>query len=172
MTVTDLFRVRTYAEEIYTQIAVGQEPGAAPLAVLPGMVFTAALAAAGLALCHRVVPGDRPLSLEHRRAFRTGRLRLPLLLLTAAVLLLLVGVPLGSLFYKAGWAVTQTELGLLRRWSPSKCVAMIAAAPWRYRREFGWSLGIGTLAAAGATLAAIPLAWFARRGGWRLLPGS
>ena len=32
------------------------------------------------------------------------------------------------------------------------------------------SLAIGGLAAAGATLTAIPLAWLARRGGWRSLP--
>ena len=47
---------------------------------------------------------------------------------------------------------------------------MIAAAPRRHSREFGWSLLICPLAAAAAVLAAIPLAWFARRGGWRSLP--
>ena len=47
---------------------------------------------------------------------------------------------------------------------------MIAAAPWRHSREFGWSLLICPLAAAAAVLAAIPLAWLARRGGVKSLP--
>ena len=47
---------------------------------------------------------------------------------------------------------------------------MIAAAPWRHWREFRWSLLICPLAAAAAVFVAIPLAWFARRGGWRSLP--
>ena len=47
---------------------------------------------------------------------------------------------------------------------------MIADAPWRYRREFGWSLLLCTLASVAAVLAAIPLAWLARRGGAKSLP--
>ena len=47
---------------------------------------------------------------------------------------------------------------------------MIVHAPWLLRREFGWSLLIGSLAATADVLAAIPLAWLARRGGWRTAP--
>ena len=62
MTVTDLFAVRTYAEEVYTLLAVGQEPGMAPLRVLPGVAMTAVLVVAGMVLCRGLMPGDRPLS--------------------------------------------------------------------------------------------------------------
>jgi iron(III) transport system permease protein len=171
MTVTDLFAVRTYAEEVYTQIAIGQEPGAAPLAVMPGVAITAVLVIAGLALCRGLAPHDQPLSLRQQRwVFRLGRWRLWWTVFVAVLLILLVGVPLGNLLYKAGVVVTQADGQRFREFSPGKCLTMIADAPWRYRREFGWSLLLGTLASAAAVLAAIPLAWLARRGGVKSLP--
>ncbi len=66
MTVTDLFAVRTYAEEVYTLLAVGQEPGVAPLRALPGMAMTALLVVAGMVLCRGLMPGDHPLVLGPR----------------------------------------------------------------------------------------------------------
>ena len=40
MTITDLFQIRTYAEELYTQTAIGGDIGSAPLRVWPGMALT------------------------------------------------------------------------------------------------------------------------------------
>ncbi len=171
MTVTDLFGVRTYAEEVYTLIAIGQEPGIAPPGALPGVAMTALLVVAGMALCRGLAPGDRPLLLGPRRwGYRLGRWRLPAGVLAAGLLLLLVGVPLGNLIYKAGVIVSQTATGRVREFSPGQCLAMIVSAPWRCRRELGWSLLICPLAAVAAVLVATPLAWFARRGGLRSLP--
>lgn len=164
MTVTDLFSVRTYAEELYTQYAVGNEPGHAPLAVLPGVILTAVLVAAGLALCVALVSRDRPLSLRPRRVFPLGRWRAPVGALVAAGLLLLVGIPLGSLCYKAGVVVSLTDEGWQRGWSLWKCLGIAAASPLRYRREFAWSLGIGALAASAAVVAGAGLAWLALAG--------
>ena len=169
MTVTDLFAIRTYAEEVYTRAAVGQEPGQAPLAALPGIVVMALLVTAGLVVCAGLVPRDRPASLRKPWVFSLGRLRWPMMLLAAAAIVILLAVPLGSLLYKAGVMVTQTEAGRLRHWSAWKCLSIIYHAPWRYRREFGWSLLIGTAAATAAVAMAIPLAWLARRGGPRSL---
>ncbi len=170
MTVTDLFRIRTYAEEVYTQMA-GSAAEETPLGLLPGMALTAVLVAAGMAVCRGVAPGRRPLSLRSPRwVFRLGRWRLPASMATAALFALLVGLPLGSLVYKAGVIVSQTDTGLVRGFSATKCIEMIATAPARHSREFGWSLLICPLSAAAAVLAAIPLAWLARRGGWRALP--
>ena len=120
MTVTDLFAVRTYAEEVYTLMAVGQEPGVAPLRLLPGVAMTAVLVVAGMVLCRGLAPGDRPLGLTRAGwVFRLGRWRLPAGVLAAGLLLLLVGVPLGNLVYKAGVIVSQTETGLVREFSPA-----------------------------------------------------
>ena len=171
MTVTDLFAVRTYAEEVYTQLAIGQEPSVAPLAVLPGVAITAIFVIAGLALCRGLAPRDRALSLEHRPwTFRLGRWRIAWLVAAVMLLVLLVGVPLGNLLYKAGVVVTQTDGQRLRAFSPGKCVEMIAAGPWHCRREFGWSLLLCASAAVAAVAIAIPLAWLARRGGIKAAP--
>ncbi len=140
MTVTDLFAVRTYAEEIYTRQATGLEPGDAPLAALPGMVVIALAVAAALLLCVKLAPHDRPPSVQRPWIFSLGRLRTPALLFAAVMALLLVAVPLGNLLYKAGVLVTQTDFGRLRSWSPAKCLTVIWESPWRNRREFGWSL--------------------------------
>jgi iron(III) transport system permease protein len=118
---------------------------------------------------------------------------------------LLVGVPLGNLVYKAGVIVSQVNVQeraanvvgtrrvpsdgsatlreqqddgtrrvpttyRVREFSPGQCVAMIVSAPWRCRRELGWSLLICPLAAGAAVLVAVPLAWLARRGHVRSLP--
>ncbi len=86
-------------------------------------------------------------------------------MLVTVALVMLVGVPLISLCYKAGFAATATGDGWLRTWSATRCLEMVVSSPWRFRREFGWSLGIGALAATGALAAAIALAWPARNGG-------
>ena len=78
-------------------------------------------------------------------------------------MLLLVGVPLGSLVYKAGVVVTQTDAGRIRSFSPVKCLQIICSAPENFRRELGWSMLIGVLSATAAVLTAIPLAWMARK---------
>ncbi len=170
MTVTDLFVVRTYAEELYTRFAEGRQPGEAPLAVLPGATLTACLVLAGLLLCAKLAPRDRPITLRSRWVFPLGRWRVPMAILVAAVLLLLIGVPLSNLCYKAGVLVTQVDAELVRSWSPTKCLAIVAASPWEYRREFGWSLLIGGLAATAAVVVATALAWFARGGRLRAAP--
>ena len=169
MTATDLFGVRNYAEEVYTRLAVGPQPGDLPLGVMPGTVFTVWLVVAGLALLATVVPGERPISVRKRVVFRLGSWRWPIAVLTGIVILLVVGVPLASLCYKAGVLVTQTDLGRVRHWSLAKCVQMAVASPARYGREFGWSLAIGALAATTSTAAGIVLAWIARRGGIRAM---
>ncbi len=73
MTVTNLFLVRTYAEEIYTQIALGGEPGLAPLGVLPGLLGTAWLLLGGLLLAVELARHGHHSSHAHPYVFRLGR---------------------------------------------------------------------------------------------------
>jgi iron(III) transport system permease protein len=75
----------------------------------------------------------------------------------------LAGVPLGNLLYKAGVVVVQAGAERVRTWSAVKCLTTVLMAPVKCQRECFWSLTIGMLAATAATLAAIPLAWAARR---------
>ena len=159
--VTDLFVVRTYAEELYTRAAVGPGLDDAPLGLAPGAVLVAALVAAGLLLGVKLLPGRRPISVRRPCVFRLQAWRRPAVIFVVVLLLLLIGLPLANLCYKSGVLVAQTDAGRLRSWSVWKCLAIVAAGPWRYRREFGWSLGIGALSATAAVFLATALAWTA-----------
>jgi len=166
MAATDLFVVRTYAEEIYTRFAIGPPPGAGPLALVPGVVLTGALVLGGVWLCTRLLPAGRPITLARRRVFELGTWRWPLAGLVAALLLLLVAVPVGNLAYKAGIIVTQSGAERVRDFSWLKMLAMVGTAPWRYRRELGSSLSIAALSATAAVALATLLGWFSQRGAW------
>lgn len=161
ITATDLFQVRTYAEEVYTALTIGSlEESAASL--WPGLALLACLALAGLALAARLGRAERPLTLRSCRVFPLGRARWPWTLAVALLLLVWAGLPLGNLAYQAGMEVIATPAGRTRSWSLAKAAMTVAQSPWRFRREFGWSLLLGSLAASSATAMAAALAWWGR----------
>lgn len=164
MTVSDLFAVRTYAEEMYTRLALGEELSTAGLAVLPGLAVAAWCTLAGLLVCAWLAPRQWPAGLTRRPRFRLGAWRWPALLLVLLMVAVLVGVPLGNLVYKSGVVVRQLGDQRLRSWSPGKGLEMVLMAPWRNRRELGWSLAIGSLAATAAVAVGLVLGGIARRG--------
>jgi iron(III) transport system permease protein len=164
MTVTDLFRVRTFAEELYTHFAT--EPGSLPVAVLPGVALTGFLVLAALLLIHALSRAERPAALRRPFVFRLGIWRWPAAALSIVLILVLAGLPLASLLYKAGIVVSKDAAGqLARSWSPAKLVTIVAQSPLEYSRELSWTLALGGLAATTALCVALPLAWIARRGG-------
>jgi iron(III) transport system permease protein len=126
---------------------------------LPGVVLTAALVAAVAWLLGRVARARRPATLRRRWVFRLGAWKVPLAVLAAALVVLLVGVPAANLSYKAGVVVERVGEEWIRSWSPGKWLATVATSPLQYRREIGWSLLIGALAAAAAVALGILLAW-------------
>jgi len=166
MTVTSIFSVRTYAEEVFTQIQMHDEASGATTVLLPGMLGTLILLGIGMLCCVRLARAGRPMNLRRSRSFALGRWRWPLSLSMLVVILFLAGVPLANLVYKAGVLVSQTDAGRVRMWSAGKCVSTIVRAPWQCGRECMWSLLIGGLAATAAVVAAIPLAWLARKSRW------
>jgi iron(III) transport system permease protein len=167
MTVTSIFFVRTYCEEVYTQISTHDETWDAATALAPGIVGTMVLLALAIYFCFRVARPDRPLNLLTSRTFALGRWRWPLGLGLAVVMIVLAGVPLSNLLYKAGVVVVQSGSERIRTWSALKCAKIVVLAPWKCERECFWSLSIGGLAATAATIVAIPMAWTARRTYWR-----
>ena len=160
--VTDLFQVRTYAEEIYTEAALGTPPGEAPIGALCGIAVTAWLVLAALVFVLRVSPRDRQGAARQAAVFRLGAVRGPMALLVGLALALLVGLPLANLAWKCGVLVEQTPSGCERHWSALKCLSIVAESPLRYRREISASLIIGSVAATVSLSAAILLAWCAR----------
>jgi len=170
MTVTDLFQIRTYAEELYTEVAIGGEPGDAPLRVLPGIAVTVCLVIAGLFASAYLVPPSGVASVRQRHVFGLGGWRWPLLIFVLLQLALLWVVPVGNLCHQAGVNVTQASGGRVRSWSPFKFGQVLANTPGRFSGEFLDSTIVGVGAASAAVIVAVPLAWLARRGGLRSMP--
>jgi iron(III) transport system permease protein len=170
MTVTDLFQIRTYAEQLYTEFALGDALGAAPWNVAPSVIATVWIVVIGLWLTSRLMTPDRHVTPRDSRVFRLGRWRTMASVATQAVVGLLVAVPAGSLVFKSGMTVTRHGQDLLRAWSPYRCASMVLGSPLRFSHEFGWSITIGVLAATAAVAIGLPLAWNARRRGWRATP--
>lgn len=165
MTITDLFQIRTYAEEVYTELSLGASVYELATYWLPGVAMVTCLAIAGAALCARITPAFRWPDWRGRVLFPLGIWRWPLAVLVALCLLVMMGVPLANLAYKAGVITVATSDGLERSWSIAKCLRVIATSPWNYSREFRWSLVIGGLSATIATAAGVLIAWAARRRG-------
>jgi iron(III) transport system permease protein len=193
ISVTDFFQIRTFAEEVYTQSALGTfdlsgEQGAgsreqeaesgfsfllpAPSSPLPalsaaglwiGLVLSALLALVAIVAVRRLFTqlSDAP----HRPPWTwyLSRVRIPAAIGLWSVMLLLVGVPLANLVYKAGVYVTATPSGHVRGWSPLKVVERLTAAPRDFAGELRLSAGIGAAAATAALLVGLPLAWSMRR---------
>ena len=170
MTVTDLFLIRTYAEEIYTQFALGDTLETATWNLIPSAVAIAWVIVGGLLLTSRLVPLDRHTSQRAARNFRLGGWRIPATALVWAIVGLLFLIPAASLVIKAGRIVTRSTEGLVRGWSAEQCLTMTLGSPLRFPREFGWTLVIGAVAATAALVVGLALAWSARRGGWRAAP--
>ncbi|MEX2114031.1 MAG: ABC transporter permease subunit [Pirellulales bacterium] len=170
MTVTDLFLIRTYAEEIYTQFALGDPLDSAAWRIAPSVVSIAWVIALGLYAVGRLIPADRHPTQRPAAPFRLRTWRYAATLTCYAAVGVLLLVPAASLAIKAGRVVVRTGATLERDWSAVQCLAMTLGSPWRFAREMAWTAVIGALAASAAVAIGLPLAWSARGGGWRAAP--
>jgi iron(III) transport system permease protein len=188
ISVTDFFQVRTFAEEVYTQSALGTfdvsgEPGAgsseqaaidgSPLLgasglflglVLSTLLALIAIVAAGRLFAYLADAMHRPTWI-----WRLHRGRRPAAIALWSILFLVAAVPLANLLYKAGVLVTTTDAGRVRSWSVAKVGERIVAAPQEFAGELLLSGTIGANAATAALAIGLPLAWsmrLARRTPW------
>jgi iron(III) transport system permease protein len=167
MTITDLFQVRTYAEELYTQAAIGEEPGQAAVRMFPAIAWLALPVILFIGLGARQTPTASGLAHLPRWVFRLGVGRWFWLFFVVCVVVTMVAVPLSGLVWKSGVVVSQTATGRVRWWSLAKCLQIAAASPMRYRAELAWTLSVSCLSATLAVLAAIGPAWWSRSSPWR-----
>src|SRR3954469_1835489 len=77
-------------------------------------------------------------------------------------MLVLIGIPVGNLLYKAGIQVDVADNLRTRTWSAAKVAERFAAAPVQFRGELWLSSKIGAAAATAALALAVPLAWSLR----------
>jgi iron(III) transport system permease protein len=174
ISVTDFFQVRTFAEEVYTQAALGTFDAVGPETNVPtsnaipaiglwsGLLLSMAVAVAVIAGARRLFSDLADAPQRDPWIWRLKTARWPAAFLLACLMFVLAGVPLINLAYKAGVQVTATDTGRIRAWSPWKLVESVAAAPIQFKGELWLSLWIGTAAATTAILIALPLAWSLR----------
>ncbi|TWU22590.1 ABC transporter permease [Bythopirellula polymerisocia] len=175
ITVTDLFQVRTFAEEVYTSASVGSLSGPiVPLAddegqvdfetsdLVLGTAIAVCLVLVLLAVIAHWLPSAHFFSLDESWRWKLDRALFPLAVFTWLLITNLVVIPLVSLVGKAGVQATRTETWIVREWSATKAVELVARSPWEHRREVGWSFAIGASAAALATFFGILIAWALR----------
>jgi iron(III) transport system permease protein len=165
MTVTNLYMVSTYAEEIYNSVALLRSQTEVAAKALPGIGTTALLVAAACILISLTLPAGTARQRGPARIFALGRWRWPATALLWLMILLVAGVPIASLVYKAGFGVTMSSGSVVHSWSGQAFLSVILQTPYKYREELGYSFLIAALAATLAFLAALPLALAARRGG-------
>jgi len=171
ITVTDLMQVRTFAEEVYTQIVAPD-----PSAIGPGgsvahgesralaVTLPVALATALLVLLlarhwERTLPPRATLTIPSL-VYPLGRGRWPGAVLVFLTLGLLQGLPLVSLVWRAGWQTHPPTWSLLRLYRE---LLLVARADWH--------LLLGSLTAAAtagilATGLALAACWAALDRGW------
>ncbi len=176
MAVTDLFAVRTFAEEIYTQTANGpwldQGGFVGPPGFLPCLLLSAAFVLGGMVFLSSLASVRRPVSRRRPITYSLGPYRPIATGGMAALLLATIAVPLVNLAAKAGIVVTQTPAGRVRHWSLGRFVEIVARTPKDYGEEFAWTLLIGLLAATAAVAVAGLAAWLACRSrGGRIVVG-
>jgi iron(III) transport system permease protein len=170
ISVTDFFQVRSFAEEVYTQAALGtnvvaggvQSDPFSAIGIWSGIALSAVLAWAVLVAASRLLADLADVPQRRPWIWRLKLARRPAAIALGAIMLLLVGVPLGNLVYKAGVHVLATDGGRVRMWTPWKAIERVGAAPGEFAGELWLSAYIGAAAATGAVLIAIPLAWSLR----------
>jgi len=167
ISVTDFFQVRTFAEEVYTQAALGTfDAGDAEALTAAGLwcglLLSTLLAVAALVVARRFIVDLADVSQRRSWMWRLGRGRWPAAAVLWFVLLLVVGVPLGNLVYQAGGHVTASESGRVRSWFARRLVERVADAPREHAGDLWLSTQLGVAAASAAVLIGVPLAWSLR----------
>ncbi|MEM8945693.1 MAG: ABC transporter permease subunit [Planctomycetota bacterium] len=182
--VTDLFQVRTFAEEIYTAASLGVLDGAqvqqsatsaasvqVPLfnvaELFMGVLAVGVLVLAALIVLVKWVPMASFGAMQSDWHWRLGKGRLCWSILVCGVALVVIGLPNVGLLGKAGTQVEQVDGQVIHTWSAQKVASLFVSSPWQHRRELGWSLTIGIVVTTITVSVGVLVAWALRS---RLLP--
>ena len=175
MTVTDLYRVRTYAEELYTNLALTTDATEATLGIWPQLATIALLTLLAWQAAAGLVPRGERSSQRRDVLWELGAWRGLGLLLLALFSLTAVGVPIANLIYKAGFTVDASSGAPVRTWTletarQATLPAALDPRRWECGDEYAVTLQLGLYVGTLSVLVAIPLAWLARSGGVRSWP--
>ncbi|MEO1498218.1 MAG: hypothetical protein AAFV43_13830 [Planctomycetota bacterium] len=167
--ITDLVRVRTFAEEVYTQAAAGAfataddwRASGGRRIVAGGAVLAAVAGAISVVFVHaaRTTPTETrdphalpPRLIGGRSAFS---------IIAWATLVLLLAVPTLALLQQAGRMTVESPDGPRRGWAASAALREFAAAPLEHRRELLVSAGLATATATTVVAGAASIVWAVR----------
>ncbi len=165
---TDLFQVRTFAEEVYTQSALGNyqvyglDPSSGLVGFLAGVLLMVTIVY--LALYQLQVYFIHQLQEEDRTVWvlSFNRYRYLLLGILLSLVALVFLIPIVALMFKAGLLVTQTDESWQRSWSIQTLITGILDAPVRHRRELFASIKLATLVATFVVFVGSLIAWALR----------
>ncbi len=169
MTVTDLYMVDTIARELYNDFAMQVSLSTAWTRAGPWIAAVAWFAGVALYWTGRQARPAQWLRAS-QLVFDLRRWRWVATLTAWLIVLALVVVPLFNLTYEAGFVVETVDGRLKQSWSGKKVLELVGSTPYRFRDDFYWTFVIGSVTAVTTLLISIPLAWWARRGGWGSLP--
>jgi iron(III) transport system permease protein len=160
MTVTNIYLVPTYAEEVYNYYAAGADLQATTLHHLPLVLFTLGLALASLLAVERF----RRLLLSRRRAYvwSLGRSRWWASLLLLGVVVAMVLLPVANLVERMGEEVRVVSQRPERIWSAEKALRTVTNVPPKFATEFSTTLQLAAATAVVVTPLAAAMAWWSR----------
>ena len=167
MTVTNVYVVATYTEKLYNDIMLTKSASSAAIQNLPGICGSVLLAVAVCGMLASLVPPGFGKRFQQPRVYELGIWRQAITALAWSLLLLVFGVPLISLIWKAG--LVKQVIGS-EYWSPLALLKMFFMMSYRFRVEFRVSAHYASWGAVTALLVGLPLAVLARRGGIRRWP--
>jgi iron(III) transport system permease protein len=168
MTISDLYQVRTIAEEFYVAIQLRREGSAEVWTLLPEFVLLSVAAVGTLAAFGLWASGDRTRASQDvlerpQPAAQSTFVELLASGVTLIGLATLAILPASNLIYRVGRDVSDAEGERTTIWSASKATELLASAPYEYGSQFVWSATMAmTTAAVVVTLASI-LAWSGMR---------
>jgi iron(III) transport system permease protein len=161
ITVTDVMQVRTFAEEVYNQIVVGDKSSVvrAVATAVPMTLIAAVLVLLATRRWGHNLPALNTLS-PAICLIHLGRSRSLVFTLTAALVLLLAAVPVGSLIWKTGLA------GSPATWSAEVALkhltTVIRTNGGMVVQSVGWAMAAGFITTAVGLLTC----WLARESQW------
>ncbi|MFM8252183.1 MAG: ABC transporter permease [Planctomycetota bacterium] len=162
MTVTDMYQVRTLAEELYTGFALGDNLLMITLHLLPLIVLCAVLMAILVRAQAAWAPAVGLSWSVQRQRLTVGRGGWWMTLTVGTLFVLLALVPLGNLLYQAGLSTQRVGADWQRSWQFAKLLQMVGQTPWRFRDEWWGTLRLATTTALLSVVCGCWAAWWSR----------
>lgn len=159
MTVTNIYLVPTYAEDVYNFYAGNADARANAVHYVPLLLFTASL----LMCLQAALPSPALLERHSPYVWRLGPGGWIATIIVLTLLVALVGFPVGNLAERLGQEVHDIDGQLTRSWSAHKCLQVLIATPGKFQQEFANTALLAGSVTILALLLSLGWSWYARK---------